>query len=168
MNSSLNGSRTAFVAVALLLTVNLSVLLGAASRTNSAAPRTPAVAADAAPVELEIPRSVFAMPATAKEGKDPFFPLSTRIYKNTAPVPVKTNQVPKVEVDLRINGVSGSDDKPLVIINNETFGVGDTRDVVSGGQKLSIKCLEIDPVAGRATVEVGHERRELFFQKREK
>lgn len=71
-------------------------------------------------------------------------------------------------VDLKINGMSGSDDRPLVIINNETFGVGDTRDVPIGNpsdkNKITIKCLEIDRAAGRATVQVGRDRRDLYFK----
>jgi len=153
-----------------MLITMIAPLLGAllaahgAGRTNSAVALGSAVATNAAPVEAQIPQSVFELPTPSKQLKDPFFPRSTRIVF-TAPVLVSTKVPPIVPVDLKINGTSGSEDRPLVIINNVTFAVGDNREVTSGGRRVSLQCLEIDLSAGKATVEVSGNRRVLFFQK---
>ena len=86
-----------------------------------------------------------------------------RVYV-TIPIPVPTNQVPVIG-DLKITGISGSEDRPLVIINQETFGVGDTLNVVTGGRSVSLHCLEIDLSARSAKVQVAGQTRVLFFQK---
>ena len=140
---------------------------GAAKRTNATRVHASATVSNTVPVASDIPQSVFVVPATPDGGKDPFFPRSTRAYATVAVAVVSNAPAPPV-VDLKINGTSGSEDRPLVIINNETFGIGDSRDVISGGRRIPIKCVEIDLSAGRATVEVGGSRRTLFFQKSRK
>ena len=62
-----------------------------ASPSTARAAQTPAAAAaqakaatNAAPAEPEPPKSVFVNPATPQEGRDPFFPQSTRRIKTTA------------------------------------------------------------------------------------
>ena len=106
--------------------------------------------------------SVFAIPPTDKDGKDPFFPRSRRPYA-IANVPAATNQVPVG--DLRINGTSGSEERPLVIINNVTFGVGDSGEVISGGRRVRVQCLEINLSEGTATIQAAGQQRILRFQK---
>jgi hypothetical protein len=159
------------VLVALLSILPWTVLTahGAANRTNPAPSRAAAKVSNATPIsnaatmEPEIPRSVFVWPKTDKEGKDPFFPRSQRPFVTVSVAP-STNPAPPT-VDLKINGTSGSEERPLVIINNLTFGIGDSGDVVSGNRRIRIQCVEIDLSAGRATVQVGSERRVLYFQK---
>lgn len=163
-----------------LLSFAIAVLLGtslmavaAGGKTNTAAksktgksdPVVSAVAEEPeeAAVTATIPQSVFVIPSTEKEGKDPFFPRSKRLFA-TPVVPVPTNQVVTLG-DLTIAGIS-SGEKPLVIINNVTFGVGDTAEIISGGRRISIQCLEIDLANGKAKIQhSGGEERVLNFQK---
>jgi len=141
------------------------ILLGAALFASAASTQTntspakrsqPVAVSNAAPAVIELPQSVFTVPKAEKDVKDPFFPRSKRPYAFIA-VPDVTNQVPVIG-DLRINGTSGSEDRPLVIINNETFGEGDTAEVIAGGRRVKVHCLEIDLSAGTATIQVGNER----------
>jgi hypothetical protein len=152
------------IAVSPILFGALLLASAASAQTNSK--RGPAnVVSSAAPAAIEIPQSVFDVPSNEKEGKDPFFPRSRRPYA-VASVPVVTNRVPVLS-DLRINGTSGSEERPLVIINNVTFGVGDTGEVIAGNRRVKVRCLEIDLSAGTATVQAGDERRILRFRRTE-
>ena len=83
--------------------------------------------------------SVFEIPSSLKEGHDPFFPNSTRFIKR-APTP-KPVEGPVV---LEFKGVSGTADRPLAIINNRTFAVGEEQDVTTANGKVKVMCLEID------------------------
>ncbi|MGP8020081.1 MAG: hypothetical protein ACLPRE_03690 [Limisphaerales bacterium] len=62
-------------------------------------------------------RSIFILPSNPREGRDPFFPDSTRPYK------LATSAAPQVAdvASLVVKGFSGSVDRRLVIINNHTF-----------------------------------------------
>jgi len=146
-----------------------ALLTSAASAKTNSSPSKPnqsAVTTNIASAAIEIPRSVFTVPATEKQGKDPFFPRSRRPFAS-AVVISPTNPVPVV-ADLRINGTSGSEERPLVIINNVTFGVGDTNEVISGSRRVSVRCLEINLSAGMATVQADGRQRVLRFQKLDK
>ena len=126
-----------------------------------AAPSTTNAAAASAP-----PRSVFAAPTKAAEGKDPFFPRSLRPYGTVAPPKVVGQQTPApVPAELSLRGISGSAERPLAIINNYTVSPGEEREVTSGNNKLRIRCLEINTAAGAVLIQVGSERRELRLPK---
>lgn len=162
MKQQLFSSRHIIVLVGCLAAAgNWQAALAADTRTN-APTRTAVVSSNDAPTEIEIPQSVFVLPQSKKDGRDPFFPRSVRLDA-VIPVPVPTN--PPSPLDLKINGTSGNEERPLVIINNVTFGVGDTYDVVTGGRRVAVRCVEIELSTGRATVEVAGNRRVLFFQK---
>lgn len=163
MKWQLLSSRHIIVVVGCLaVTGNWYAAHGAATRTN-APTRTAEVSSNDTPTEIEIPQSVFVLPQSKKDGRDPFFPRSVRLDAVVAVI-TPTNQPPP-PVDLKINGTSGNEERPLVIINNITFGVGDSYEIVSGGRRVRVRCVEIDLSAGRATVEVAGERRVLVFQK---
>lgn len=149
---------------------------GASTKTKSApAATSPSTATNAAPAAAMIPQSVFVHPTNQKEGKDPFFPRSTRPFVSVV-VPNTISNPPPAISDLKISGTSGSDERPFVIINNVTFGVGDTNEVISGTSRITVHCLQINRAAGTqgspggsevtATVEVVGERgrRVLRFQ----
>jgi hypothetical protein len=108
--------------------------------------------ANAAPVEPEIPKSVFLVPASAQDGKDPFFPQSTPF--KPAPERMAATNV-HVVVDLELKGISGTPDRRLAIINGRTFAEGEEGDVPSGGRAARIRVLEIkaDSVIVRANNE---------------
>ena len=130
-----------------LAAVWLCLALGAA-RAAQAPARAPAKPAghspaptNAAPAEPELPKSVFINPATPQEGRDPFFPNSTRRAKTTV-ITTSTNP-PVVVVELQLKGISGSADRRLAIINNRTFEAGEEGTVLSDAGRVRILCKEI-------------------------
>jgi hypothetical protein len=143
------------------LVVAIGVL---ASQGARAAAGTP-VAAAAPKVEVktdEIPRSIFVGPRTREEGKDPFFPMSMRPYNIPQVIlPAPTNNTTPVPIvfDIKLKGIAGSPEKPLALINNATFEVGEEGDVVTATGRVRIKCLQIKGEV--VLIQVGTERREL-------
>jgi hypothetical protein len=135
-----------------------------ASQGARAAAGTPVAAAPASKVEVktdEIPRSIFVVPRNPPEGKDPFFPMSMRPYnipQVILPVPTNATPVPIV-LDIKLKGIAGSPEKPLALINNATFEVGEEGDVVTTTGRVRIKCLQIKGEV--VLIQVGTERREL-------
>jgi len=126
----------------LLLAATLLSLASAAgaAQTKAAAGLAPAVT-NALPLVPQIPKSLFSVPTTPQEGKDPFFPRSTRLFNDAV---VKTNQQPGgVVVELRLNGISGAADHRLAIINNRTFETGEEGEVVSNAGRSRIICKDI-------------------------
>ena len=115
----------------------------------------------------QIPQSVFIIPITPQEGKDPFFPGSIRIFND---VVVKTNPHPAaataavVAVELKLNGISGTADHRLAIINNRTFEIGEEGEVVSNGSRVHIICKDIK--ADSVRVLVNNEERVLRLRPR--
>src|SRR5579863_7684243 len=83
------------------------------SATNPSAPAAPIL-------------SAFVLPGNPQEGRDPFYPESSRPYLAAA---TTTNATP-VET-LMIRGFSGTSENRTVIINNHSFGVGDEGDVLT-------------------------------------
>jgi hypothetical protein len=104
------------------------------------------------------PRSIFIQPANPQEGRDPFFPSSIRPYQG-AVVP-GTHAAADVGA-LTIEGLSGSPDHRLVIINNVTFAVGDDAEVSTSQGRIHIHCLEIS--GNSAVIEANGQRHELRY-----
>ena len=109
--------------------------------------------------DFAAPKSVFILPKSPKEGKDPFFPRSPRPYAST--IVVRTNQAVETPstVELRLQGISGPPERRLAIINNRTFGAGEDGEVPSQAGRVHIRCLEIK--SDSVVVTIGSERREL-------
>jgi hypothetical protein len=100
--------------------------------------------------KLEAQQSVFAYPNSPSEGRDPFFPGSTRVYDTN---PAKLSQGPSL-TELVLKSILGTPPRVFAIINNHTFASGDDEDVTTkSGQRLHIRCVGINPKAGTATVE---------------
>jgi len=140
-------------------------LLVSGLRLHAEPTNAPASAKNAGPfvqppfIAPAIPQSMFVIPTKKAEGRDPFFPRSTRVYG----VQVSTNKtavVPPV-ADLVLKGISGTREQPLAIINNITFTNGEENDVLTKVGRIRIRCLEINMDAGTVLVQVGGERREL-------
>ena len=113
--------------------------------------------------DKEVPRSVFVVPANLTQGRNPFFPHSTRgMIQQQAPV--KPSQ-PVVDVsDLTLNGVVPSGARPTAMINGRTFEVGEEGDIkLSDGQKLPVKLEEIKESS--VVVTVRGQRRELHLRR---
>lgn len=106
---------------------------------------------------IEVPRSEFVFPSKASDGRDPFFPLSTRIRAEVKPA---NSTTPKpVSVSLTLNGISGTESKRYALINGKTFVVGDQLEVPVGDARVRVLCVEIREDA--AIVEVNGSRQEL-------
>jgi len=99
--------------------------LAAGLATNAPAPEAP------------IPKSEFI--SDPKQGKDPFFPRSTRLAMLAAPAKQGT-------VDssaLVLQGISGPANRRLVIINKVTFEKGEAGEVTMPYGRMRIRCEEI-------------------------
>jgi hypothetical protein len=87
-------------------------------------------------------KSVFSQPKKFAEGRDPFFPDSTRAYQAV----MAENTSKTVELSaLVVKGYYRDKTGAYVIINNRTFGVGEDRDVQTPGGHVHIKCVDILP-----------------------
>lgn len=156
-------ARFAFTVAALLLGAGAATAQATAAKQEKPGPLA-AMAGGSPQAAVEIPRSEFRMPTSPTEGKDPFFPSSTRVYgEKKVVIPQTTTPAPPPPVDLVLNGFSGTADKPLAIINQANFGVGDSLEVVSGKDRVRVLCLEINVQAGTAVVEANGVRRILRF-----
>lgn len=100
-------------------------------------------------------RSTFNQPANPKEGRDPFFPESTHPYEAAIAAQTVTTTT------LTVKGYSIANGRPIVIINNHSFMVGDEGDVLTAGGRAHLHCLEIrnDTVI----VEINGIRHEIHF-----
>jgi hypothetical protein len=136
-------------------------LFAMASHANAAAsPAARDSKADAGP-----PKSIFTMPTGPQEGKDPFFPKSSRPYINATPVvPTITNSqpAPPMTFDLKLNGISGTTERPLAIINGKTFEKNEEGEVHMGPAKINIRVVEIS--SNTATVQVGGQQQILHMR----
>ncbi len=129
---------TLLFAVALLS----PVFAAHSAQTPAAASGHAKTATNAVPAEPEPPKSVFVIPSTSQDGKDPFFPQSVRLRKSLAVIKGATNLPPAV-VDLQLKGISGGANRRLAIINNRTFGIGEEGEVTSDAGVVRIICQEI-------------------------
>jgi hypothetical protein len=145
-----------------VIAISLSLVFAArAAQPRPSAPApAPAAATNALPAAV-IPKSVFIMPATPQEGRDPFFPRSIRPYgPGHETVKASPQQPAAVVVDLRLNGISGTAERRLAIINNHTFEVNEEGMVSNAsGTPVRIRCLEIK--ADSVLVQIGSEQRIL-------
>jgi hypothetical protein len=107
-----------------------------------------------APVKPAPPLSVFTMPMGPRDGRDPFFPESTRPYEANKPAgsAVDTSS-------FAVKGESVQNGHAMVIINNHTFAVGDEGDVLTAAGRVHIRLVQIRENV--AVIQVNGLRREL-------
>ena len=132
----------------------LNTLLKITFALFAAAALRPVEAAEPAKNPAAPVRSVFVIPSNSREGRDPFFPESTRMF-DAAIAASKTVEVSA----LTVKGFSGTPGHRFVIINNHTFGIGDEGDVITPTGRVHIRCTEIH--ATIVAIEVNGLRREL-------
>ena len=133
----------------ILLFLALATACGSVGRSQPPQP---------APAKPAAPRSVFAMPTNPREGRDPFFPESTRPYEEAAP------QHPETAMKaLAVKGISWEHGRAMVIINNHTFAIGDEGEVLTPGGRVHLRLADIRRDA--VVVEVNGSRRELTITK---
>lgn len=119
------------------------------------------LADDKAPAIRTQTRSVFIMPTSPKQGRDPFFPESTRVYDQMLAA-TRTNTVVELP-PLSVPGISGTPGHLLAIINNHTFAAGDEGDVLtSAGNKVHVLCIEVE--ADHVIVEVNGRNQRLKLE----
>ena len=147
--------------LALIAALAFAVNVSAADQSKKAAP-SPAPATQSvsnAPAVAEIPKSEFIIPTTPAEGRDPFFPKSTRLFHTTVVASPVAAKPQSVQVDLVLKGISGSAGRRLAIINTRTFEVGEEHDLPTASGRVRIRCVEI--AGDSVTVQVGGEQRVL-------
>jgi hypothetical protein len=154
--------------LATILAIALASAVHAApSATNSGAAGKPGASrakADVASAEAPVPQSVFMIPAQPSEGRDPFYPRTIRLRtaSNT-----QTNRVSAPAVaDLKLNGLSGTPERPLAVINGVTFGKGDENVVPLPTGRVRVLCIEVRLRDEAAVVEVAGERKELRLRQK--
>jgi len=128
-------------------------------------PVVAAMSLSAAPVAAASPpppKSVFVMPTGPKEGRDPFFPNSSRVYDTMPGVKnVDNSSLERLKIKSIMDAGNG---RIFAIINNHTFAPGDEGTVINDeGQRIIIRCLDINSRAGTVTVESHGARATLNF-----
>jgi hypothetical protein len=113
------------------------------------------VAQPAAPEVVS--RSVFVVPTNSNEGRDPFFPNSTRAYDIISAARPHAGDV----TSLVLKGISGPPDRRLAIINNHTFAIGDEQDLATPQGRIHIRCVEIKDTT--VVIETAGQRHELKY-----
>lgn len=103
--------------------------------------------------------STFTLPRTLDEGRDPFFPTSTRVIAMTRPQRIQAPGPAKLE----LKGISGTPDRPLAIINNRTLAVGEEQDVTTSQGKVTVFCLAIEGT--KVTIRAQGQTRQLMLRK---
>ncbi len=115
-----------------------ALLAGTAPSTGKSGKPGPALT-NAPAAAAEIPVSVYEIPAGPKEGRNPFFPLST-VAVEVKPVKPGTRIDPSALV---LNGIT-SPPRQTAMINGRTFEAGEEGEVkIGNGKKVRIKCTEI-------------------------
>jgi hypothetical protein len=84
-------------------------------------------------------QSVFTLPDSPKEGRDPFFPNSPRPYVESHQ---QNNTQPELSA-LKLEGITGRGSRALAVINGETFAAGEESDVKTAGGKIHVRCMQI-------------------------
>ena len=160
-------------------TLQITAAVAAIAFTAFAAPATPptiTASAKAAPalnkqkgetanaqrVDGAIARSQFSLPRKVAEGRDPFFPNSTRPYG--AEVTTKAVGESTPEVEFLLKGISGTAEQPLAIINNTTFTTCEENEVIIKSKRIKIRCFEINMTTGTVLIEYAGSRRQLKLQ----
>ena len=89
-------------------------------------------------------RSTFTMPTKFAEGRDPFYPESTRVFQALmAETSSRTVEISSLVVKGYYRDAKGA----FVIINNHTFTVGDEGDVLTAAGRIHLKCVDVLPNA---------------------
>lgn len=133
---------------------NMTVAL----RNTAAKPTKAATDAEVVGDFGPVPKSEFSIPRKVTEGKDPFFPNSTRVYG--ADVTAKP-EATQIAPDLALKGISGTPEQPLAIINTTTCTTGELAEIITKSGRMRVQCVEINMAKGTVLLQIGAERREL-------
>ena len=136
----------AFSCVAALL--SLSALAATAAQASAGPAGQTRAATKSVPAEAELPKSLFRIPVSPQEGRDPFFPQSTL----RKPVVIATTNAPTAIAELELKGISGGAGHRLAIINNRTFEPGEEGTVLSNVGRVRLICKEINADSVRVNI----------------
>jgi hypothetical protein len=98
-------------------------------------------------VEVVIPQSVFVVPNSPKEGRNPFFPMSVPVPP-PAPAPTTGKTVEPIDImsGLVLKGIIPSGSKRSAIINGYTLDEGEEHEIkMLNGAKVLVRCEEVRP-----------------------
>jgi hypothetical protein len=115
-----------------------------------------------AKAEPGVPKSVFV--DDVQNGKDPFFPNSTRRLEESPRIAATTNSAPISSAlfdQLFLKGISGTKGEPLAIINTATVGLGEVAEIKCSGQIVKVRCREIRERSVLVELVGSHEVKEL-------
>lgn len=152
--------------VLILLALSWSAVWTEAAHAKArSAPAAASTNAVQALIPAEIPKSIFTIPASPSEGRNPFFPQSA-----PQPPSVDTNKNSRTGkpalVDLSglmCNGLTPNGVRRTVMINSHTFEEGESAEVkLPNGTKVLVKCEEIKNDA--VVVTSDGQRRELKYR----
>ena len=104
----------------------------------------------------QVVQSVFIIPNSPKEGRDPFFPDATSLYQTQSSQPVVQQRAGADS--LKLVGILGSS---FANINGVTFAIGETQEVKTAAGPVSVRLLEIKPQEETVVIEANGLRRQL-------
>lgn len=96
-----------------------------------------------APERIEIPRSEFVIPTSPMEGRDPFYPDSTRMFAMAAKTASKGAAKPAPSVQFQLKAISTSGGRRVASINNRPFETNEEGELAFGSARIRIRCVEI-------------------------
>jgi hypothetical protein len=100
-----------------------------------------------------------------KNARDPFFPVSARLERQSVATSATAVPKPSVEVVLVLNGIMGTSSQRMALINGRTFEPGDEVVIRTTNGQARVRCLEIGPQSVIVTVNGMPERRKLVLKK---
>jgi hypothetical protein len=159
MKTAMMKSDTSFAYICVCSVVALWTMVA-----HAAPPEATKKAADskqASATTESVTPSVFVLPASSKDGRDPFFPKSERPFASQKPVtPQGTKPVP-VDLPMTLNGIIPQGQVKLAMIEGRTFAEGEEGDVRVNGVKKRIRCLKVKDESAIIELLPEGERREL-------
>lgn len=146
--------------------LNAFAVLALAALNSEAAttpvPKAETVSSSAAVSKTATPVSVFTMPQNPKQGRDPFFPNSTRLAATMQPTNAPS-ETTDLNLALTLQGISGQTGRRLAIINGRTLAENEAVDIAVGSMRVNVRCIEIR--ADSVVIEAANVRRELRLRK---
>jgi hypothetical protein len=132
-------------------TCALALLVFGTASVHSAPPASKASPGASPSEDVAVPRSVFTVPAKPEEGRDPFFPSAHYLFGR----PVQSQPTAPPTTRFVLQGLSGTSDQRLAIINGRTMAEGEEAEV----NHQHIRCIEIKEDS--VIIEVAGARQEL-------
>jgi len=112
------------------------------------------------PVLKPVPKSVFIIPTSSADGRDPFFPNSTRAPGSAQPDrPAHVDAIPSPFV---LNGVNMLPGSRTAIINGRTIAEGETANIPTATGDVAVHLLEFKNNA--VVIQFGSQTNELHMR----